>query len=106
MFSCKLSHCKHIKSEISPANLLRTPLIVVPGVKIHLSVGEQQVEAVHVVGMNGFHDWSQAIIVPLVDGGQVLSGKERCHPFMVVTKDSPMKSATSLEINFVEISPW
>ena len=90
-----------------PANLLGTPLIVIPGVKIHLRVGEQQVETVHPSGAcKGSHDWCPAMIAPLVDGGQVLSGKERCHPFVVVPIHSIMKSTVSTAINFVDVNLW
>ena len=90
-----------------PANLLWTPLILIPGVKIHLRVGEQQVETVHPSGAcKGSHDWCPAMIAPLVDGGQVLSGKERCHPYVVVFKRRRMKSTGSFDINFVDVNLW
>ena len=91
-----------------PANLLWTPLILIPGVKIHLRVGEQQVETVHPSGAcKGSHDWCPAMIAPLVDGGQVLSGKERCHPFVVVPIHSIMKSTVSISpINYVDVNLW
>ena len=87
-----------------PPNLLWTSLTIFPCVKIHPGVGKQQVEAVHCFATNGFHDW--CLQTDLVDGGQVLSGKERGHLFMVGTKHSMMKSTTSKLINFVDVNLW
>ena len=80
--------------------------MIIPGVKIQLRVGEQQVEAVHGIEFDGGPDWCLSKIAPLVDGGQILSGKERCHPFMVVTKQSSMKSTASTATNFVDVNLW
>ena len=89
-----------------PANLLGSPLLVVPGVKIHLGDLEEEVEAVHCVAKNSSHDGCQAPVVPIVDAGQdtMFSSKEQLQSFLVVSSDSKMQSTLATEINFVDVN--
>ena len=50
---------------------------------------------------NSSHDGSHAPLVPLVHAGRVI--KESRQPFMIVKLHSPMKSTSSIAINFVDV---